>query len=312
MWTAEAPANIALIKYMGKDSEGLPCNSSLSYTIDRFHTKVSLGLSAEDEFENEQGFPQIGVDKFLNHLRYIKEIFGCKKHFLIKSENNFPHSSGIASSASSFAALTLCSIKAICEIQAISIPSLEEMSAISRKGSGSSCRSFFAPWALWKCESAKAIDLPDLDHDLILVDSGVKKISSSEAHKRVTSSPLFAGRPQRAEARLEKLISFLRQDCWYETYKLCKEEFLDMHALFETSSPNFSYMTENTIALLNAIEEFWNQYGDGPVVTIDAGPNIHLLWRKNYQQDFKNNFRLLFLEFLKNGCNVSNNTFIIL
>ncbi len=312
MWTAEAPANIALIKYMGKDSEGLPCNSSLSYTIDRFRTKVILELSAEDEFENEQGFPQVGVDKFLNHLRYIEGIFGCKKHFLIKSENNFPHSSGVASSASSFAALTLCSIKAICEIQAISMPSLEEMSAISRKGSGSSCRSFFAPWALWKGESAKAIDLPDLDHDLILVDSSVKKISSSEAHKRVKTSPLFAGRPQRAEIRLETLILFLRQDCWYETYQLCKEEFLDMHALFETSSPSFSYMTENTIALLNAIEEFWNRYQDGPIVTIDAGPNIHLLWRKNYQQDFRNNFRLSFLDFLKNGCNISDNTLTIL
>lgn len=312
MWTAEAPANIALIKYMGKNSEGLPCNSSLSYTIDRFYTKVSLELSAEDEFENKQGFSQVGVNKFLNHLRYIKGIFGSKKHFLIKSENNFPHSSGVASSASSFAALTLCSIKAICEIQAISMPSLEEMSAISRKGSGSSCRSFFAPWALWEGESAKAIDLPDLDHDLILVDSSVKKISSSEAHKYVKTSPLFAGRPQRAEARLEKLISFLRQDRWYETYQLCKEEFLDMHALFETSSPSFSYMTENTITLLHKVEEFWNRYQNGPIVTIDAGPNIHLLWRKNYQQDFKNNSRLLFLKFLKTNCRINNNTYAIL
>ena len=312
MWTATAPSNIALIKYMGKDKEGRPCNPSLSYTIDRFFTKVSLKLSSEDSFENSLGLTQNGITRFLSHLRYIKGIFGCYKCFKIKSENNFPHSAGIASSASSFAALTQCSIKAICEIHAIAMPSLEEISAISRKGSGSSCRSFFTPGALWKGDIVKAIDLPNFDYDLILMDASRKKISSSEAHCRVQTSPLFLGRPQRAEARLEQLISAFQSNNWRESYKLCWEEFMDMHSLFETSRPGFSYLTDNTRKLLNIIENFWDEYNDGPLVTIDAGPNVHLLWRKNYQENLRNQFKLLLTNLSKNTSHAKLNLYSIL
>lgn len=293
MWSAEAPANIALIKYMGKKERNIPCNASLSYSLNKFRTKVILELAENDIFENSLNLSEQAVNRFLNHLKYIKDITGCTSKFLIKSENNFPHSSGIASSASSFAALTLCAFKAICEIQKVPLLSLEEMSQISRIASGSSCRSFFSDWVMWEGNSIKTLKLPPLLHNLILVDSSVKEKSSSEAHKLVRTSLFFLGRAERANLRLTNLISALTDNKWYDAYQICWEEFWDMHHLFETSNSSFRYMTSNTLQVLNYIQNFWKEHKDGPIATIDAGPNVHLLWRKN--QKF---FKQIFTEFV--------------
>ncbi len=280
-WFAQAPSNIALIKYMGKKNENIPCNSSLSYTLDKYTSTVTLELASQSSFKNSENLDQFAIQRFLNHLNYIKNIFGCNENFLVKSTNNFPHSTGIASSASSFAALTICGCKAICDILNKPLPSLQEMSAISRKGSGSSCRSLFSPWALWDGEYAQPIELPTLHHELIVVDSSKKLVSSSQAHKLVSTSSLFVNRPQRAQKRLENLIHALKILDWATCYQICWEEFWDMHALFETSSPHFGYILPETMNILRKIENMWRKINDGPVVTIDAGANIHLLWRNN-------------------------------
>ena len=287
MWSAEAPANIALIKYMGKEEGNVPCNPSLSYSLEKFKTKVTLELSDKDIFESSLNLSSDAIDRFLNHLNYLKKIVGCDSNFLVKSENNFPHSSGIASSASSFAALTLCAFKAMCEIKRIPLPSLEEMSQFSRVASGSSCRSFFCGWVMWEKDKIQNLNLPPLLHDLILVSESAKEKSSSEAHKLVRTSPLFAGRAERAESRLKNLLSALAENKWRDAYQICWKEFSDMHQLFETSNPSFRYMTEDTLAVLDLIQDFWKEYDDGPIVTIDAGPNVHLLWRnKNLKKLF--------------------------
>lgn len=277
MWTYRAPSNIALIKYMGKGENGAPCNSSLSYTLNDYWTEVSLKKNAlEDVFVNGYEFSKQAEDRFLAHLSYVKKQFGYKGFFAITSKNNFPHSAGIASSASSFAALTACAIKAM----GIEL-SREQIANISSKGSGSSCRSFFSPWCLWKQNKIERPDIriAELKHDLILIDSAQKSVSSTAAHRLVKSSLLFEGRAQRAELRLHELMSALNNDAWLDAYQICWEECADMHALFETSRPYFRYIQPKTLEYLNLIDTFWKDNKDGPIVTIDAGANIHLLWR---------------------------------
>lgn len=279
MWTFRAPSNIALIKYMGKDEEGLPENPSLSYTLHNYWTEVSLEQNdTADVFVNGGDFSQSAVDRFLNHLNYIKKTLGYKDFFSIRSYNNFPHSAGIASSASSFAALTACVVKAVgADISA------EQIADISRKGSGSSCRSFFSPWCLWDRDKITKPDIriTQLLHDLILIDSNQKPISSSAAHKLVKTSLLYEGRAQRAEQRLRELISAMNNEAWHDAYQLCWEECADMHALFETSRPHFRYIQPKTLEYLGLIDNFWRENKDGPIATIDAGANIHLLWRSD-------------------------------
>jgi diphosphomevalonate decarboxylase len=157
------------------------------------------------------------------------------------------------------------------------------MAALSRQGSGSSCRSFFSPWALWKDEVVGAIDLPykNLIHHVIVVSNTKKDISSSEAHRRVQTSLLFPGRDKRAESRLEKLLKSFGDKNWAKSYTILWQEFWDMHALFETAEEPFGYMLPDSLEVLNYLRNYWTSYQDGPLVTMDAGPNIHVLFRED-------------------------------
>jgi diphosphomevalonate decarboxylase len=296
-WLAHAPANIALIKYMGKKDEllNIPDNSSLSYTLNDLRSTVRLEKlsSKKDIWEplvipggiSELVLSIEGQKKFLDHLARIKAYFNYEGGFLIQSCNNFPHSSGMASSASSFAALTRCATIALSEITQKPLPSVEEQAQLSRLGSGSSCRSFFSPWALWSEKEVKAVDLPyqELIYQGVVISNKKKEVSSSEAHNRVKSSPFYETRSQTAEENLRVLLNALISKDWNTAYHICWREFHDMHRLFSTCEQPFTYMTENSVALLHDLEQFWDKKGDGPIVTMDAGPNIHLLYRPDQE-----------------------------
>ncbi len=305
-WLAEAPANIALIKYMGKEDgiKNYPTNPSLSYTLPHLKTRVILEChdGEHDVWEPliESGFlkhtfSMQAQTRFLKHLALVKQHFHYQGSFTVRSGNNFPHGTGLASSASSFAALTRCATKACSALTQQDTPSLTEQAQLSRQGSGSSCRSFFEPWALWETETAQPIDLPytHLLHQVILIHSEEKKVSSSEAHQRIKTSDHFTTRTIRAKKNLHELLQALRAMQWVSAYEICWREFQDMHALFSSSNPPFHYMTSQTDEVLATLQKCWQQYGDGPLVTMDAGPNIHLLYRSDQIElaaQFKQNF----------------------
>lgn len=285
--TASAPSNIALIKYMGKTDTvaNRPTNASLSYTLENLRTHVALEpFVGEDQWAPLPGHRPIelsetGRAKFLGHFARLKRHFGIEGSYLVRSANNFPSDCGLASSASSFAALTRAAAE-LARAQGLGTPTVTELSGLSRLGSGSSCRSFFSPWSIWRNEAAEAAPLDlELAHAVIIVDDVKKDVSSSEAHRRVVTSDLFKARPARAEARLDALVRALKSDAWDEAYQLCWAEFWDMHALFETSRPNFGYMSPGTLNALGHLRDAWRRDGDGPLVTMDAGANVHLLMR---------------------------------
>jgi diphosphomevalonate decarboxylase len=280
------PTNIALIKYMGKknSTQNIPSNASLSYTLNHLQSTVYLTEIEDknDQWDSQSILNEQEKNKFVNHLNFLREKFNIKKCFKIHSENNFPTGCGLASSASSFAALTKCAISAF----GLDL-SIEEISSLSRRGSGSSCRSFFSPWALWKDETVEAINLPyqNLYHQVIVVSKNKKAISSSEAHLRVQSSQLFIGREKRAEIRLENLLKSFESKEWGKSYKILWQEFWDMHALFETAEEPFGYLLPDSLFVLNYLKEYWQINHDGPLITMDAGPNIHLLFREDQQKE---------------------------
>lgn len=296
-WFAQAPANIALIKYMGKKDpkKNIPSNPSLSYSLDNLLTSVSLEQHAGqmDTWEplTKPGSPSFTLSteaqtRFLNHLSMLKTYFNYSGSFMVRSNNNFPHSSGLASSASSFAALTKCASLALSELTERPLPSIETQAALSRQGSGSSCRSFFSPWALWDDEAVTSIQLPysQLAHEVILINQSEKKVSSSAAHLRILSSPNYAARTERAIENLTHLLSALTSQNWSAAYEICWREFQDMHQLFSTCAEPFSYMNDRSNGALKLIQDLWQRNGDGPIVTMDAGPNIHLLYRPDQSE----------------------------
>lgn len=306
---ASAPSNIALIKYMGKTEGNRPSNPSISYSLDQLRTTVEISNSDSDidlwqamESEYPLELSEKSKARYLNFFKFLKNEFAIKGNFLVRSKNNFPSDAGLASSASSFAALTLAcwelakELKTESELKELGYPVddnklLNKLSALSRQGSGSSCRSLFSPWSVWSLEYAEEIQLSSthLHHIAIVVDEDKKLVSSSEAHKRIESSLLNEGREARANMRMSQLLEALNSNHWQKAYEICWAEFWDMHALFESSEPNFGYMKPGSLEVLNEIRNYWSQNNDGPIVTMDAGPNIHLLFR-NEQRDLYNEF----------------------
>lgn len=307
---ASAPSNIALIKYMGKTDtvNNRPTNSSLSWTLNNLRTFVRIKQNAE--LKEDQWRPlkrndlrpielsEKGQKKFLDFFAKLKTEFKLNGFFEIESANNFPSDCGLASSASSFAALTMVAHQ---YAGARYLP--KELAKISQKGSGSSCRSFFSPWSLWHEAGAEEIALPlkELKHMVILCDETKKSVSSSQAHVQVLTSDLFKGRPERAADRLQKLVTGLRspEAQWKNIFEICWNEFWDMHTLFHTSVPAFMYLNGDGFTALSQILEMWHKDGDGPIVTMDAGSNIHLLFRTNqpdsyskYLNHFNHHFNL--------------------
>lgn len=294
-WQASAPSNIALIKYMGKldSASNQASNPSLSYTLKKLTSTVELETSSRDS-DSWQAFANSdlhltapAIARFINHLQTIKITFGIKQTFIIRSQNNFPADCGLASSAASFAALTLCAVQACSELSQRPYPEQKILSELCRAGSGSACRSLFEPWALWQGTSVKALNLGgfnDLQHSVIVVSQQAKTVSSSSAHQRVLTSDLYPGRPERASKRLQRFLQAMQSKNWYDAFQCAWQEFWDMHALFETSQPPFGYLQADTLAALNVLRYGWEKRGDGPLVTMDAGPNIHLLFHAEQQQ----------------------------
>ena len=306
-WEAFAPSNLALIKYAGKkDKSNLPLNSSLSYTLDHLVTKVCITPIEEEKdkwapLKDKECFPiklsDFSIKRFLDFFRFLKKTYQVSGSYLVQSANNFPAEIGAASSASSFCALTRATHQlALSRSENLDfVESLTPscLSVISRQGSGSSCRSFFSPWALWEGKGARPVTLPfsQLKHQLVLVGSESKKVSSSKAHEQIINTPALEGRVERAHKRLAELLSALNEQNWKNCFEIVWEEFQDLHQLYE--SAGIYYRNEKSYNILTIVKEFWNKEKDGPLVTMDAGSSVHLLYRPDQNKIF-NHFSSVF------------------
>jgi diphosphomevalonate decarboxylase len=306
MWKASAPSNIALIKYMGKESGAgnVAVNPSLSMTLGEFRTNVEVERASNgpDRWEPLAGSTPLRVEstkRFVEFFTRIKTDAKIEGSFILRSGNNFPSDAGLASSASSFAALTQAAFLAFSDVSGRPIPPPSEQALVSRTGSGSSCRSFFSPWCAWEGTSIGEVPckLPELTDLVAVIDKSYKKISSSEAHKRVQSSPLFEGRSARANQRQKDIKIALADGNFQRTAEIAWAELWDMHSLFHTSDTPFFYLSPLSISVLRWAEESWEKTGRGPIATIDAGPNVHLL----VPTAEKDRFRQELLELLPQG-----------
>ncbi len=107
----------------------------------------------------------------------------------------------------------------------------------------------------------------------------LKSISSSEAHQRVKTSPHYLDRPLRALTRLNTLLPAMQKKDWGVMYQVCLDEFMDMHRLFETADKPFSYRIPACLEVLAQCQRYWDKHQDGPLVTMDAGSTVHLMYR---------------------------------
>ncbi|MGQ8337538.1 diphosphomevalonate decarboxylase [Sunxiuqinia sp. A32] len=297
------PSNIALVKYWGKRPGQLPINPSFSFSLQksRTETSVSIQKSSKPEisflFEGKESPFGERVRKYLELLK-LDYPWMQNYSFLIESENTFPHSAGIASSASSFGALALCLTDLSMKVQEVTVDEKvfsETASRMARAGSGSACRSIYSGFALWGksgqvegTTDRNAIPFREKIHPqfqglmdaVLLVDSGKKQVSSSSGHELMNQHPFKENRVAQANQNLKTILESMKSGDVKTFFEIVENEALTLHALMMSSSPSVVLLKAESLIIIEKIRTF-RQQTDTPVgFTIDAGPNIHLLYFK--------------------------------
>jgi diphosphomevalonate decarboxylase len=303
----ESPSNIALIKYWGKRDNQIPENPSISFTLNNCKTITSLTFTRKenttdsdfdvylDGKEKKDFKPKIQT--FFNRIEaYLPFLKGY--YFKIETTNTFPHSSGIASSASGMSALALC----LMNIEKHLNPEMtneyfnQKASFLARLGSGSACRSIEGDIVVWgeskiikgSCDLF-GIKYPYKVHNnfnkyqdtILLIDEGEKQVSSTVGHNLMHNHPFATQRFRQANNHLEKLKPILESGDLTAFIELIESEALTLHAMMMTSNPYFILMKPNTLKIIHKIWDFRNRAKLPIGFTLDAGANVHVLYPKS-------------------------------
>jgi len=286
--TAKAAAhpNIAFIKYWGNQDHDLriPANGSLSMNLEGLETKTTVSFDTSLEMDqlvlNGEPTGEETLDRVSSLLDRVRELAEIKTRAQVSSENNFPTGTGIASSASAFAALTLASVTALglCLTE-------KELSQLARTGSGSASRSIPGGFVEWQAGTdhdssfAETIAPPehwDLVDFIVLVSQEHKKTGSSQGHRIADSSPFQAARVADAERRLDICRKALLEKDFQTFAEIVELDSNMMHSVMMTSDPPLYYWQPGTLEIMAAVQT-WRSEGLPVCFTIDAGPNLHLI-----------------------------------
>ncbi|MDX1462658.1 MAG: diphosphomevalonate decarboxylase, partial [Marinirhabdus sp.] len=325
--SAQAPSNIALVKYWGKHGEQLPQNASVSFTLSECRTETTLSFEKKtnsDDFsfevylneKREQDF-EPKIKKFFDRIqKYVP--FLTEYSFQIHTKNTFPHSSGIASSASGMAALSMCLVQMEVALGAALNKSqqLQKASFLARLGSGSASRSIEGPLVVWGAhpEIDGSSDLvgvayPNALHKnfmeyqdtILLVDVGEKQVSSTAGHDLMHSNPYATERFQEANRNLSRLKAVFESGDLDAFIEIVESEALQLHAMMMSSRPYFILMKPNTLAIINAIWKFRKRTAVPVCFTLDAGANVHVLYPASTKREVQHFIEDQLAQFCKNG-----------
>lgn len=303
--TWRSPSNIAIIKYWGKYGVQLPQNPSLSLTLAAACTDTRLEYEMRDDsggiqldffFHTQEN--EAFAAKIKTYLESLIPVFPFLEQLklTIHSGNSFPHSAGIASSASAMSALAL----GLCSLEDLLFGTLSEpekfdqkASWLARLGSGSACRSIFPHAAVWGetqlvpgSSNEYAVPVGDRIHevfkdfhdDILIVSTDEKAVSSRDGHALMDDNPYATARYAQARARLSTLLEAMTTGDVETFGKIAEDEALTLHALMMCSNPSYVLMQPQTLAIIARVREWREETGHPLYFTLDAGPNVHLLY----------------------------------
>ncbi len=305
-----APSNIALVKYWGKKENQVPANPSISFTLNNCKTITKLSF-VKKENQNSFSFDLLfegkpkedfkpKIQKFFERIEvycpFLKDY-----HFTIDTQNTFPHSSGIASSASGMAALAMniMSLEKALNLEMTSAYFYQKASFLSRLGSGSACRSVKGRVVVWgnhaeinNSSDLFGVEFPSTIHEnfknyqdtILLVDKGEKQVSSSVGHDLMHNHPFAEQRFEQAHHNISHIKTVLETGNLIEFIQIVESEALTLHAMMMTSMPYFILMKPNTLEIINKIWKFRNDTKIPVCFTLDAGANVHVLYPDNVSE----------------------------
>lgn len=318
-FTWSSPSNIALVKYWGKRKNQIPENPSISFTLNDCKTTTTLSFSKKEDnsnfsFEvyldgNKKDDFKPKIESFFkrieNYLPFLK-----KYQFLIETTNTFPHSSGIASSASGMSALAMCLMSVEQSLSEVDLSDeffSQKASFLARLGSGSACRSIQGDLIVWG-NHKEIIGSSDLfgvkypfevhnnfknyQDTILLVDKGEKQVSSSVGHNLMHNHPFAEQRFSQAHENLSSIISVFKEGDLNRFIEIVESEALTLHTMMMTSMPYFILMKPNTLEIINRIWNYRKNTKSKVCFTLDAGANVHVLYPENECEQV--------LEFIKN------------
>ncbi len=303
--TWKSPSNIALVKYWGKEANQIPANPSISFTLNTCATTTKLTYeklknTAKDfsfDLYFEGKLKEDFKPKIITFFERIEAYSPFLKdyHFIIETSNSFPHSSGIASSASGLSALALALMSLEKELN----PNITEeyfnkkASFLARLGSGSAARSIEGDVVQWgKHKETKnssnlyAIKYPyevdktfkNYQDTILLVDKGQKEVSSTVGHNLMHNHPFAKERFKQAHKNLDTLKRVFKTGDLKKFIEIVESEALTLHAMMLTSLPYFVLMKPNTLEIINKIWAFRKRTNKNVCFTLDAGANVHVLY----------------------------------
>ena len=291
--TAIAYSNIAFIKYWGKKDQKLrlPLNNSISMNLSNLQTlttvEFSQNLKSDDVTINAQ--KNISeVNRVIEHLDSIRQLAHSPLQAKVVSTNNFPASSGLSSSASGFAALTLAAASAL----GLNLNE-KELSVLARLGSGSACRSIPAGFVEWemgdRSDNSFAHSIFPENHwpilDIVAVVSDQKKdIPTSDTQKYALTSPFMSSRLKFIPGKILKLKKALKEKNFPEFGEIIESECLELHSVIMTQNPSFIYLLPESLSLMREVRLLRRQ-GLMVYFTVNTGHDLHLLCQEKDKND---------------------------
>lgn len=295
----QAPSNIAFVKYWGKHGRQLPMNPSLSMTLSSCKTVTQFEYAwGADSLDHSQtlfeGDHSLSFHARLNRfLCSITDLYPELDQLSLKisSHNTFPHSAGIASSASAYGAIGLGLARIISEKRGRDFDIYQEASIIARLGSGSASRSIKGPFVRWGIDDqnkgsdhfAQAISsvhssFNKLYDCILLVDSSEKSVSSSAGHELMNKHAFKDSRNKQANEHFQALLIAMESGDFEAFGEILEAEALTLHALMMSSNPSYILLHPNSLEIIARVRMFRGETHTPLYFTIDAGPNIHLIY----------------------------------
>lgn len=293
--TAQAPSNIAFIKYWGKKDEELrlPENGSLSMNLSSLTTTTTVEFSKdfpEDIIEINSTRELSEGSRAVAHLDRVRKRANITEKAKVVTKNNFPAGTGLSSSASGFAALSVAAASAA----RLSL-SEKELSMVARQGSGSACRSIPDGFVEWldgsTSETSYAISLYPPDYwDIVdvvaVVNEGRKLVPTTKGMESTRTSLFFPVRLAGMKEKIEKAKKFLAEKNFNLFGELVEAEALELHAIMLTSTPSLVYWTPGTLRVMQLVKK-WRDDGMPVYFTMNTGQDIHLLCEQSTAEVLK-------------------------
>lgn len=286
--TAIAPSNIAFTKYWGRKDEvlRLPINGSIAMTLSNLLTTTTVEFDEKlkkDDITINNEKQEKEVEKVIKHLDRVRKLAKIKTFAKVVSINSFPTGTGLSSSSSGFAALTVAATNAA----GLKL-SEKELGILSRQASGASIRSIPGGFVEWldgsTSESSYAKTIFPKNHwgiaDVVAVVSKERKdVATSQGHEKANSSAFMETRIKRMKKKNEEVKKLLKEKDFQKFGEFIEAEALELHAIYITQIPSLIYLTPESLMIIKMCRK-WRQEGLPVYFTLNTGQDVHLIVEK--------------------------------